>query len=300
MKRGDQLVDRFIARFGGELKPCPQLGEALADLTRRAVQAWPDQTMSPEEFIDAVAARLDAGSDPVAALGEMRAGDMYIAQACAAGHEDAIAVFESTYMPVVVTKVRGMRGARDEADEVAQQIRERLLVGDTRRGPRIADYAGRGDLRRWLRATATRSYLNLRRKGKREVAIGDENVLDAMVSETADPALARMKKQYAAEFKVSFEEAIGKLTGRQRTLLRYQHVDGLTVDRIAAIYKVHRATLHRWLAAAREALAAGTEKGMRARLSISETEFQSMRRMVQSQLNLSISRVLADDGETDE
>ena len=27
-----------------------------------------------------------------------------------------------------------------------------LLVGDASRGPRIADYAGRGDLRRWLRA----------------------------------------------------------------------------------------------------------------------------------------------------
>ena len=300
MADGTHLIDLFIARFGGEVSALPQLGEAIVDLSRRAAQAWPDQRMPQEDFIEAVATRLDTDTDPILTLAQMRAGDMYIAQACAAGHADAIAVCESTYMPVVVTKIRSMRAGSDESDEVAQQIRERLLVGGAGRGPRIADYAGRGDLRRWLRATATRNFLNLKRKSKREVAVGDESVLDAMASSAVDPELALLKRKYGAEFKASFYEALARLTSRQKTLLRYQHVDGLSVDKIAAIYNVHRATLHRWLAGARDAVAQRTERGLRERLSITDTEFQSIRRLVQSQLHLSISRVLGGDGEGDD
>jgi transposase len=39
--------------------------------------------------------------------------------------------------------------------------------------------------------------------------------------------------------------------------LRYHHVDGLNIDEIGAIYRVHRVTAFRWLEKAKEQLVRG-------------------------------------------
>lgn len=58
------------------------------------------------------------------------------------------------------------------------------------------------------------------------------------------------------------------------------------------LHGVHRATAARWVDAARETVLAGTQRELIRRLRISRSELASVIRLIQSQLELSLLRVL--------
>ncbi|HLU67063.1 MAG TPA: sigma factor-like helix-turn-helix DNA-binding protein, partial [Kofleriaceae bacterium] len=91
----------------------------------------------------------------------------------------------------------------------------------------------------------------------------------------------------------AFGAAVDRLPERERALLRYTYLDGLGLDELAAVYQVSRATAHRWLVKARDGLAAAVEAQLRAELRLSPAEFHSIRRLIQSEVELSLRRVLA-------
>ena len=296
------LVEAFLAGLDegrrASAAAAPGLADALREACDAALAAWPDASVPPADFATWIGERIPADApDVVAALRSLRAGDLYLTCACARRDPRAAAALEATYMRGLEAALRGMRAGDHAVDETLQQVRERLLVGDGERAPRIAEYAGRGDLRRWLRATAVHTYLNLRRGGKREVLIDDERVFDAVSTPDVDPELAHMKQLYRVEFKQAFGEAVAELSDQDKNLLRYRHVDRLGIDEIAQIYRVHRATLHRWLASARDALARATEDALRRRLGVAGSDLQSIRRLVESQIDLSLVRVLGPGGD---
>jgi RNA polymerase sigma-70 factor (ECF subfamily) len=83
------------------------------------------------------------------------------------------------------------------------------------------------------------------------------------------------------------------LSSRERNLLRYHYIDGLTGDEIAGLHGTHRATVVRWLARARETLLTTTREHLLARVAVDPKEFASIARLVQSQLDFSIRTLLA-------
>ena len=87
-----------------------------------------------------------------------------------------------------------------------------------------------------------------------------------------DPEVEYMKRTYSNEFKAAFTEALTGLGPREQTLLRYHHVDGLNIDEIGAIYRVHRVTAFRWLEKAKEQLVRTTLEVLRARLKLPANE----------------------------
>ena len=60
------------------------------------------------------------------------------------------------------------------------------------------------------------------------------------------------------------------------------------MDQIGLLYRVHRVTASRWLAGARKAVLSHTRRLLTDQLDISAEEFESIVRLVQSQLDLSI------------
>jgi len=102
-----------------------------------------------------------------------------------------------------------------------------------------------------------------------------------------------LKSMYAEHVATATREALATLSPRARTLLRLHHLDGLTVDDLGRMYNVHRATAARWLAAAREAVFDETRLRLEATLGIGEDSVVSIVRLVQSQLVLSMRRLLA-------
>jgi RNA polymerase sigma-70 factor (ECF subfamily) len=70
-------------------------------------------------------------------------------------------------------------------------------------------------------------------------------------------------------------------------------VDGDTIDDVAAIYAVHRVTAWRWVLEARRQLARVTAEILRRELPQDEMGAESLLAWVKSQVELSLSDVLA-------
>lgn len=60
--------------------------------------------------------------------------------------------------------------------------------------------------------------------------------------------------------------AVAALAVRERALLRYSVVDGLTLDEIGAIYRAHKSSVSRWLTRARARLWQETRAALQTRL----------------------------------
>ena len=74
-------------------------------------------------------------------------------------------------------------------------------------------------------------------------------------------------------------------------MLRQYYIDGLTIDRLAALYRVDRATTARWVVAARSAVLAGTRDFLGSALGVTTSEVESILRLVGSQLELSLRQL---------
>ena len=75
------------------------------------------------------------------------------------------------------------------------------------------------------------------------------------------PELAYLKERYRDAFTDALSAAVSALSDRDRTLLRLYHVDGLSLEAMAALYRVHLSTVSRWLTCARENVAEVLREG---------------------------------------
>lgn len=295
------LSSVLVGRLGGQ--PSVPLEDALRALLHAGQQAWPAVPLTANDFVAHLAKHLateHAGPLEVGPglLDKLNGKDLYLTCACVQSVPQALAAFESAYLAHVPAYVGHINRSPAFADEVCQVLRVNLLVGNDGEPPRIGEYAGRGALQGWLRISAVRVALRLSRK---RVVDGQEaegpDGIAALVEPALGPELAHIKSRYQAEFKKALQEALAGLSGQQRNVLRLQLSGGLTGDQIAALYKVTRSTVARWLAAARSEVLVQTQRLLQQRLRLSPAEFQSLAGVVVSQLDLSLSRVLGVAGE---
>jgi RNA polymerase sigma-70 factor (ECF subfamily) len=290
-------IDHLIAASG--LGPASRAVVATAwqAMLDTARAAWPEVRIDAEQLVDFIAQRL-TGADLAAALATAPAGDLVLAAACAAQEPTAHAAFDAVLSEVDAAGA-STRSPRDLIDDVKQLIRVQLLVARDGKPPGITGYRGKGPLRGWVRITATRELIRHQRKRARE-APGDRP-LDEALGDAGDPLLSQLKAEYRTEFATALREAITELGAEDRTLLRQQIVDQLSIDEIGAAFGVHRATAARWLQRARGALVAATRGRLAVRLKVSVDEIDSVIRLVQSQLDVSMIRYLRDsDSDSDD
>src|SRR5690606_25375420 len=197
---------------------------------------------------------------------------------------------ETSVLAGVERRMRRLASGAAESEDLMQRLRQKLLVGDDTVDPRIVSYGGRGDLASWVKVVAVREGLMARRGGRR-VAAEDDTQLEAAAGQN-DPELDFMRGRYQHEFREAFAEALQQLEPGERNLLRYHLIDRLSIDRIAAIEGVHRATAARRLGRVRETLHGATRTHLMRRLSVEASELESILRMVRSRLEVSVRRLL--------
>jgi RNA polymerase sigma-70 factor, ECF subfamily len=139
-----------------------------------------------------------------------------------------------------------------------------------------------------------RTALNLRGSGRREQPMTASQVA-ALAPAVDDPALKYLKAKFADEFEVALARACAALTDRDRTILRLRFADDLNIDQIGGLYGVHRATVARWIARIRDEIFATTRRELVGRLKLSDSDFDSLLRLARSQLDLSLTAILASD-----
>jgi RNA polymerase sigma-70 factor, ECF subfamily len=249
--------------------------------------AWPRVELDEDLYVAHVARQARTG-EPLATF---RTSDLYLAAACAAGISSALVEFEATYRGDLEAIVRRAAASVD-VDEVTQNIRETLFVGRDGMPPKIGDYAGRGELRAWLRVVATRAALNAATRGPKDRPGGEDDQLIEAAGAAESAEVAYFRLHYEAEVKAAFPEALAALTAHDRLVLRQHYIDQLTLDDMARVHAVHVATVKRHLATARNDLTANLRSRLCAKLKVSPSELESVLAIVQSRLHLTMKRLL--------
>lgn len=280
------------------------LGDRVTAELAMARARWPGSAAAVTDgaFGEALLAQLAAQRDPAAALGRLRVDDLVLARWCATGDRRAIQAFEEVFRDDIDAVLARFRRLAATPDELRQILRIKLFVGAEGRGPRIAEYAGFGFLQNWFRVTALRAFVDVAR-GERARRLEELLADDDLVGIPAlGPGLAaRMtRSELGRAIKHAFARAVAGLAPRQRNFLRHAHVDSLTLDQIAALYTIHRATVARTLAAARAELVERTRSELAAVLQIDADELDSIVRAADSRIDLSLSRILRAEAREDD
>lgn len=267
---------------------------ALVGQWDAAVAAWQGIDVAPEHFGREIARRIGAVSTAAAALAAietMRGGDVYLAVACCDGDSAAIARFEDMLARELRHVAAKLHASPDQTTEIHAELRRILLVEEPTRRAALREFAGRGDLRGYIRVMATRALIRTINRGRREIAIDDADFFDRMLPYD-DAEISFLRAQYRDAVDAALRAALAGLDARSRALLRFQLIDGWSIDQVGKLYGVHRATAARWLTEAREVLGTAIRTELAARLQISPEEVDSIVRLVQSRVDMSLERLL--------
>lgn len=282
-------------------KPGARWPAWLASALACGAAAWPTVPVDISDLAATFTAYFAAHGEPIdGALPEVKPvaaddAELYLATACQRGDACALAMFRVHYYTPLESVLGRMGLDASDRDDAWQLLNTRLFVAAAGEPARIVRYAGRGQLHGLVKVAATRLAIDLlEQRARRDLRPGD-TWLDRIPGTAADPELRMMKSQHRSELKEEVEAAIGELGTRERALLRLTVVGRMGIDALAAAYQTHRATVARWVIRAREQLAARVRARLIERWQISEAELAEIRPLLDSQLELSLERVLQNE-----
>ncbi len=183
------------------------------------------------------------------ALREVQLAELLLLAACAAGQRVALETFDARYVRPAATRVC-RQYSHLEPGELAQSIRERLLVGDGIK--RLGSWRGRGPLSAWLRSIATRIALNALPRDA-AISLDDQEWKDAVdqLTSPSNPELALLEKSRQTELRAALREALRRLPRREKMVLRLHVFQSLSTEQLARMFNVNGATVRRWIQGAR-------------------------------------------------
>lgn len=222
-------------------------------------------------------------------LAALRGADLYLVAACLQGDAVAHTILEKSYLARLDRVFGAARLNRVEADEVRQWLRELLLFPGERKSP-LRTYSGKGDLWHWLCVLAGRA---ARRYAKRRPR---QDAVTSQYPQAADSGLesAIIKQDLADEITRAVEAAIRDVAPEERALLKHHFVDGLGIDALARLYKIHRITVWRRVTRARARVMQEIKPRLKAQLALSTGGFRRLVAAVMSRVRLDLGTSLGE------
>lgn len=280
-----------------------QLGESQAAeldaLLQRQLDAgsacWPGMRVTAPLFVLHIAERLGNVAtldEAMQSIRALHAADLYLACGCMYGIGDALQLFDRSVIARVPSFLSQLRLPAALIDDVQQDLRKKLLVWEDEQPPGLASYSGRGELANFVRVAAIRNAHNKRRTQDEKAERDDGSLAERLAVGTSDPAIESLKRRYRTEFKEGISAAIAELASEHRNLLRLYYVEGLPTTQLAAVFGVNQSNISRRLIAVRSAIFDETQRQLRKRLRLTETAFEELSKLVLSQLDVSLSRLL--------
>ncbi|MDQ3300211.1 MAG: hypothetical protein M3619_26830, partial [Myxococcota bacterium] len=146
------FLDAAPAAVRPALEGIPDLDRRLWTIVAEGRAAWPDLPVDAVDVVTFIARQVTADLAETA-LDGLRPADLYLACGCAKQLTPAILAFDRDYMREVDIALARMRIGPPRLSDVKQLVRQRLFVGGGTSGTptspgKIAEYGGRGDLRR--------------------------------------------------------------------------------------------------------------------------------------------------------
>ena len=250
-----ESVDTAASATGAEIGALPGTFDgALAEELWQAsgVTAW---GLSREDFgrilADAGAAQNfglpegQAASRPqqAAFFRSLRAADLALARACAAGNERAWEHFVATCREPLARAAIAITGNETLGHDLADQLYGELYGLTVRDGERrcpLKSYRGRGSLMGWLRTILAQRHVDHYRRNRREEPLDELDVpAPDAAPETPPSELSLLER--------AIEEVLGAREAEEHFLLAAYYLDGQTLLQIARVLGVHEATVSRKL-----------------------------------------------------
>lgn len=287
-----RALELLPSRAARALETDATLGSLLHALLEASAHARIRFAVSDDDFLRALLRHVPADGGSLGTLRTVQAEDLALALGCAAGHPVALAEFDQRFGAELRGALQRVEPSPAFVDEALQAVRERLFLRRDRSEPKIASYLGTGPLGGWARAVTLRVAINLRRGATVEVPL-DERLAQGLKTDASGPELQLIKSQYREAFQQSFRSALGALTDQELNLLRLHFVGGTSQEKLGELYNVHRVTMARWLAHARERLLLATQRELQKRLKVEAEELHDILELVRSQLAITLTRALA-------
>ena len=281
------LADAYLEAGGaGDARALEPVLRAHADTVARAL---PELNIA-DVVVARTLARHVGDADPTA-LEDAGLVEVVLAQACADGDPKALALFEARYMDVVAPALVHMKLDPAVVADVAQHVRDKLLVAPAEGHARVVQYAGQGRLRGLVKVTAVRTAISVLRKTKGGPVAGTED-LQRLADPVDDPELHFLKAHYRDAFRRAFAQAVGQLASRDRNILRMHLLGGMTLEQVATVYGINRSTVVRSLQKIRKTLYTATRDALREEVAVPRSEFESVLALIQSRFDVSLGRLL--------
>lgn len=269
----------------------------LAAAAAEARQRWPE-VRGPDAlaFGRFLGSRLPPPpADPLDAVRALRCEDLWLACAALDQEPAAVQAVTALHQEAAAGALAQLGEGGAARADVLQQVRARLWTGGPSGRPALASYRGRGSLRSWLAMVTLRE--GLASVGRqRSTRSFDDDALALLGVAAPDTETAYLKQRYQPALREAFRAALGGLSPRDRNLLRYQLVDGLSSEEVGRIYGVDRATVWRWTKRIEGRLARRTRLLLARALGTSDpAEVESVIRLARSQLQITMSDLLDTD-----
>ncbi|RKG93184.1 transcriptional regulator [Corallococcus terminator] len=250
-----------------------------------------DAAPAPDDFARHLGARLSGAEDPMLALERLHVRDLALALSCAQGLPAARALLEREVFLKLRAPLSRIHPSPVFVDEVLQVLRTNLLMPRAEAPSRLLGYSGLGPLLHWVSISAVRLALRMRK------AQGDASHVEAEVL-AAHPApggleLGFVREEARGHVRAAFILAVASLDDEDRELLRLHFVERLSLERMGALFGLHKSTLSRRLSAVQTRLEKRTRRALAERLSLPEPEVDSLMRAIHGRLDLSLSGLLA-------
>jgi RNA polymerase sigma-70 factor (ECF subfamily) len=260
----------------------------LREAWRTGRGRWPGVGLGFDAFAAHVAALRAEGGAPSDDDLARHGGDIFLAAACLANDDRALAALERDFLAGLPRVVTAIDRSASFGTEVAQALRERLLCPPLLR---LRQYGGAGSLAGWLRVAAKRLAVDLkRREGASLRQMG--RLETALARAPRDPEWELVHRRFRQPLQTALRAALDALDARDRMVLRLYLIRGENIAAIGRMYGVHRATVARWIVAAQRTIIGGVTARLQDELGFSARECQSLARDLKSGLSFTLERLL--------
>jgi RNA polymerase sigma-70 factor (ECF subfamily) len=267
------------------------LAAALEPDWQKAAAAWPRVVVTLEDLAAHIARLHPAAPGGTQPLGELslHVTDLYLALACARGDPHALMAFDRAAMPRARRAFLKAGVAGADIRDLEQTLRIRLLTPQVNGPPRIATYSGRGPLVGWVQVAALRHALNTQ-SGADPVGRLDQASLPAPGHTPESQVVNAEGRRHLGR---ALREAWRGLAPRDREVLQLHFGEGISAVELGRRFRVHRATIERWLGRARTTLLVQTRRCLARATQLGPSELDSLVGAARSRLDVTLSDLSA-------
>jgi RNA polymerase sigma-70 factor, ECF subfamily len=258
-----------------------RMAQEIAEAYERCLKRYPTIQISYKDFqarIEEILSKehsLSKAKSWITALAFIHYEDLFLAMGCSRQDRVSWEHFADEYSPLLRKFSTQVCGDSGEGEDLAQEITVKMLT----EGNRMAGYNGRGSLAGWLRAAVAHAAVDRFRRARRLVSLEDSSnsgaLADWMDTGEADSEEA-LDSRWGPIISNAVSESISRLAARDRLVLGLYYLRGISLLAIGRQFRIHEATVSRWIERLRRDIRKQLEKDLRKKHGLRTNDIRSL------------------------